>query len=88
MTTEAQTRTDLIDPNQVARCRKDAVNQSSINPGDVKSLEVRLPPLDLRQEFVELVDRVLVLRTTLTRRADSADELTASLTQRAFRGDL
>ena len=37
---------------------KDAINQSSINQGDVKRLVVILPPIELQGEFVEAVDSV------------------------------
>ncbi|WP_377642332.1 restriction endonuclease subunit S [Oryzobacter terrae] len=73
---------------QVKPMTKDAVNQSSINQTDVRSIQVPLPSLDVQRVFaarVALIDS----QGDLIRRALVADEtLFASLQVRAFRGEL
>ena len=46
---------------QVAIMRKDAVNQSSINQNDVKSIEIRLPKLGLQEKYTEVAEVIDLL---------------------------
>lgn len=43
---------------QVAVMRKDAVNQSSINQQDVKSIEIRLPKLAQQENYAEIAETI------------------------------
>lgn len=73
---------------KVLEAAKDAVNQSSINQGDVKGLPFNVPPIELQQQFERRVG--IVERQKSFHRAHLAtlDELFTSLQQRAFAGEL
>lgn len=73
---------------QILSCAKNAVNQSSINQQDVKSLQVVLPPLHLQKEFASRMRSLDSLK--VAQRAAQAETavLFASLHHRAFRGEL
>jgi type I restriction enzyme, S subunit len=71
----------------LSRC-KDAVNQSSINQEDVKSFELRVPPLKLQEEFVCFLKKVENVRRELTQSMNQFNDLFHSLQQRAFKGEL
>lgn len=73
---------------QVAPMRKDAVNQSSINQADVRSLRIPLPPLDLQADFVASVEAINRQRSDSQYALAADSELLASLQFRAFRGEL
>ena len=73
---------------QILKCSKDAVNQSSINQTDIKSFEIRLPPLELQKEFIRVQSRFENLRTQQQSMLKILDNLFHSLQQRAFRGEL
>ena len=73
---------------QVAPMTKDAVNQSSINQSDVRSLRIPLPPVALQRQFEARVGAINVQRATMQRALGSDDELFATLQARAFRGEL
>lgn len=73
---------------QIARRAKPAVNQSSINQEDVRSFEVRLPPLPRQQAYARFVTELEVSRTRHCTGLADADALYASLAARAFRGKL
>lgn len=51
--------------NQIARARKDAVNQSSINQEDVKGLRVLVPPISAQERFRKIADYQMRLRSRL-----------------------
>lgn len=73
---------------QIQRRAKDAVNQASINQGDVTSFVIPLPPLADQQRFVD-VDATIAASFPRRQHAHlEAEALFASLSQRAFRGDL
>lgn len=74
--------------NQILTKARDAVNQSSINQGDVCSLEVRVPHLQMQRKFVEFQQAVSVQKERLVQSAKAENNLYNSLQQRAFRGDL
>jgi type I restriction enzyme S subunit len=71
---------------------KHAVNQSSINQDDVKSVLFALPPLAEQQEIVRRVAGLFALADQLEQRLALArkqvDKLTPSLLARAFAGQL
>jgi len=73
---------------QVLRRTKDAVNQASINQDDVRSFEIRIPPLELQNRFVSLLDRVAGVRKLFEALIEQTESLFDSLAQRAFRGEL
>ena len=51
------TFTNLFKEN-VARIRKDAVNQSSICISDLKEFDIHIPPLSLQQEFAKKIEEI------------------------------
>jgi type I restriction enzyme S subunit len=64
---------------------KHAINQSSINQQDVKSLPVMLPPMQLQQSFAQ---RVQSAEAILTQQSDALTKAQATfnaLLDRAFR---
>lgn len=73
---------------QIARRRKDASNQSSINQGDVQSFEVHIPPIDLQRAFRSVVRRLSHHERLSSAALTDADALFNSLTHRAFTGQL
>lgn len=73
---------------QVAPMRKDAVNQSSINQADVRSLQIPLPPIERQQKFEAQVEAINAQRAAVRRALNADDGLFASLQSRAFRGEL
>lgn len=73
---------------QVAPMTKDAVNQSSINQQDVRSIRVPVPTMSEQREFVHRTTAVALRRTAFERLTERDDELFASLQSRAFRGEL
>jgi type I restriction enzyme S subunit len=67
---------------------KDAVNQSSINQQDVKSIPVMLPPLKDQRRFAQLVKAANGCAERQRTQLQALDCLFASLQHRAFRGEL
>ena len=64
------------------------VAQPNINARKYAALSLPLPPLDVQQRFVDVVDQIRQSRVTLESHAEHLDDLFASLQQRAFRGEL
>jgi type I restriction enzyme S subunit len=98
-------RTDMVSPeylmrylsSEIGRKRliskaKHAVNQASINQGDVKACKIPLPSLTEQNEIVKLVERFFAFAEVLEDKVDSAksriDHLTQSILAKAFRGEL
>lgn len=73
---------------QIAQKAKDAVNQSSINQGDVRSLKILLPPITKQTEYVNLVLAAAKTRERLYAAQTQDDRLFASAHHRAFHGEL
>jgi type I restriction enzyme S subunit len=73
---------------QILSAAKDAVNQSSINQQDVKSLQVLLPPLTLQESFEKVVNRFEASAKKTTVWKGSVDNLLLSLSHKAFSGQL
>lgn len=74
--------------SQILVAAKDAVNQSSINQTDVRSLCVRVPPIGLQADYASLVARIGLLQTQHRVAVVHLEALFASLQSRAFRGEL
>jgi type I restriction enzyme S subunit len=73
---------------QILNSCKDAINQSSINQGDVRSIELPLPPKRLQDEFAAVLAQVSSVSDAVKTCEKELDALFASLQQRAFRGNL
>lgn len=73
---------------QILGKAKNAVNQSSINQGDVRSLELPLPSMDAQRAFLELTHATGVTRAALCQSGLATSALFASLQSRAFAGEL
>jgi len=71
---------------------KHAVNQASINQGDVKACKVPLPSLEEQTEIVRRVEQLFAfadqLETKVTSAKSRIDHLTQSILAKAFRGEL
>lgn len=81
----------LLSPHirrQIATASKDAVNQSSINQSDVRSFQLRLPPLREQSRWTALVGEHRKQVDAWTRAGSLADEAFESLLHRAFTGAL
>jgi type I restriction enzyme S subunit len=71
---------------QILSKAKHAINQSSINQQDVKSFYVIIPPLNLQDKFINLVDDLHSLITQQERHLAQAETLMQSLMARFFGG--
>ncbi|MFC5717210.1 restriction endonuclease subunit S [Pseudomonas sp. GCM10022188] len=71
---------------------KHAVNQASINQGDVKACKVSLPSLEEQTEIVRRVEQLFAFADQLEAKVNEAktriDRLTQSILAKAFRGEL
>jgi type I restriction enzyme S subunit len=72
----------------ILRASKDAVNQSSINQQDVKSIPVALPPLPEQERFARYVRASQLLADAHRSSGVALDALFASLQAQAFAGEL
>lgn len=63
---------------------KHAINQSSINQQDVKSLSVFVPPLDLQREFAQRVSAVNAIEQQQAAAMSKAEATLGALLARAF----
>jgi type I restriction enzyme S subunit len=72
----------------ILRSAKDAVNQSSINQQDVKTLPVVVPTLRMQHLFTRQVAAIERLKAAHRASLAEMDALFASLQHRAFRGEL
>lgn len=63
---------------------KHAINQSSINQGDVMGVGVFAPPLPLQTAFAEQANRLDALACALDAAADKADSMAAALSAEVF----
>ncbi|KQR79271.1 restriction endonuclease subunit S [Rhizobium sp. Leaf341] len=73
---------------QISMKAKDAVNQSSINQTDVKSLKIMLPSLSKQREYASLALENAERKGRLQDAVVKSDGLFASLQHRAFSGQL
>lgn len=74
--------------NQILKSAKDAVNQSSINQNDVKSLEILIPHLSLQTKFEKLCRRFSDSLGLQGKAQLEKEELFSAFSQRAFSGQL
>jgi type I restriction enzyme S subunit len=72
---------------QILRMARKAVNQASINQGDVRSLVIPLPPLKLQLQFARIAQRYARLRGQQAEAGRQAEGLLAGVLERAFRGE-
>lgn len=73
---------------QIATRVKPAVNQASINQGDVMSLSIRRPPLSVQEQFVRALRKIHSARAMQESALAESERLFASLQHRAFQGEL
>lgn len=74
--------------NQIANKRKDAVNQSSINQQDVKSLIINVPPIELQIAFSNFFQKLEKNRNLFKQQVLNFDNLFKALQNQAFNGTL
>jgi type I restriction enzyme S subunit len=72
---------------QIQQANRGAI-MSGLNLGLIKSLMVRLPPLQTQRRFAAITMQVRTLASRLENARMGAEELFDSLIQRAFRGEL
>lgn len=73
---------------QILQKAKRAINQASINQGDVQSFSILLPPLELQEAFAARAQRVERIIRRQARSRESLDVLFHTLLHRAFSGEL
>jgi type I restriction enzyme, S subunit len=73
---------------QIRKASKDAVNQSSINQGDVESFTVALPPIEYQNKFARRLSEIRLVRSMCLESKAVVEEAFNSLMQRAFNGEL
>lgn len=66
------------------RALEDAVNQSSFNQEDLRSFEVRVPPLRLQKTYENLEARIGMSEKRIAARLQSSDVLHKALSHRIF----
>ncbi|GAB7015689.1 restriction endonuclease subunit S [Methanogenium cariaci] len=74
--------------NQIMSKAKKAVNQASINQGDVKSLEILLPPIELQNNFAKIIQLMDVLHKKIIHSEKNSADLVRYLMSKAFIGEL
>jgi hypothetical protein len=67
---------------------KRTTNLASINLSQLKALSVPIPPLELQEEFAEMVTVFRSVEQTQSTSSNKLDDLFVSLLSRAFSGDL
>ena len=72
---------------QIRQANKGAV-MDGLNLGIIRKLEMNVPPLDAQEEFVRVLLKVTNIRKLGSASIGSGEDLFASLSQRAFRGEL
>ena len=70
--------------NQILRRAKKAVNQASINQGDVQSFVMLVPPLELQNQFAAFVAQIDKSKVVVQKALDEAQVLFDSLMQQYF----
>ena len=72
---------------QIIKASKDAVNQSSINQQDVKTLRINVPPPEEQRSFAARATAVVPLEASHEKSLAQLETLFVSLQHCAFRGD-
>lgn len=74
--------------DQIATKRKDAINQSSINQGDVQTLRINVPPVTLQEKFEKIYIRISRQVLDAGSSSQMLNVLFESLQHRSFTGKL
>jgi type I restriction enzyme S subunit len=74
--------------DQIARQRKDSINQSSINQGDVMGLMINVPPIELQKKFEAFSEKLATQRSNSVEGARLLSSSFESLQKLAFAGSL
>ena len=72
---------------QIEQASRGAI-MTGLNLGLIKSLVVRLPPIETQREFAQLTGRVRLLEHHLRQAEEATGALFGAIVQRAFRGEL
>ena len=78
----------LLQPAFAQHCRPTETTIPHISPKEIRSFELRLPPLALQQTFATRIQAVESLKTIHAAALAELKALFASLHHRAFRGEL
>ena len=70
--------------NQILNRAKKAVNQASINQGDVQSFRIIVPPLNLQKQFAAFVSQIDKSKSVIQKSLDETQLLFDSLMQQYF----
>ena len=62
--------------------------QKHFNIGEIRKLEIPIPPLELQTKFAQIVEKTEALKTQYQQSLQELENLYGSLSQRAFRGEL
>lgn len=73
---------------QILNLSRDAVNQSSINQSDVRSIEIIAPSQEEQKDFVDLVEEIIRQLDVQNKQKTILEDLYSSLLQKAFSGEL
>jgi type I restriction enzyme S subunit len=73
---------------QVLRKAKKAINQSSINQRDVKSLQLPLPCMAAQRKFLSAANKIELMKAKVAKDEAALSSLLLSLQSRAFSGQL
>ncbi len=65
-----------------------ATTADNLNFDDIKSLKIIIPPLNLQTQFAQIVKKVENIKTKYQQSLQELENLYASLSQRAFKGEL
>lgn len=74
--------------DQIARQRKDSINQSSINQGDVMGLMINVPPIELQKKFEAFSEKLATQRSRSVEGERLLSRSFESLQKLAFTGRL
>lgn len=74
--------------DQIARQRKDSINQSSINQGDVMGLMINVPPIELQKKFEAFSEKLATQRSSSVEGERLLSSSFESLQKLAFSGNL
>lgn len=67
---------------------KSIVGMANINAQELQSIKILIPPIELQDQFAQIVDKTEALKAQYQSSLQELENLYASLSQRAFRGEL
>jgi len=73
---------------RMIREAKTTAGNYNLNTQGLKSLELIMPPTDIQQRFLDILEFVNTIKARLKASAEEAETLFNSLSQRAFKGEL